>query len=194
VSRSTKGAISELLVAGDLLFKGYEVFRAVSPACSCDLIAQKNGRLTRIEVRTGALNKNGSVCFPKKSRDIDHHDHFSVFNRLRWCFSALVWRFTLLSDLLTRAARISSGVRDIGAGDADSQGVRARSCFVRVPAGRRTRTVDRHRLQDRVVDLKRKRVRAAKCAADCGADRYGTLDGGTSFRICNLHGGLHDNR
>jgi hypothetical protein len=55
-STNTTGAISELEVSADLLKKGYEVFRAVSPSCSCDLIAHKNGKLLKIEVRTGSIN------------------------------------------------------------------------------------------------------------------------------------------
>src|SRR5207244_171702 len=48
---STVGAISELRVACDLLEKKYEVFRAISAACSCDLAVLKNGKLLRIEVK-----------------------------------------------------------------------------------------------------------------------------------------------
>ena len=33
--------------------KGYEVFRACSPSSSCDLAILKNGKLLKIEVRTG---------------------------------------------------------------------------------------------------------------------------------------------
>jgi hypothetical protein len=43
---------------------------------------------------------------------------------------------------------------------------------------------DRLLAQDRVPHLKRERVRGANCVADFCADRYGTLDGGTRFRIC----------
>lgn len=49
----TVGALSELLTSVDLLLKGYEVFRAISPACSCDLAVLKNHKLLRVEVRTG---------------------------------------------------------------------------------------------------------------------------------------------
>jgi hypothetical protein len=51
--KATLGAVSELRVASDLLARGYDVFRAVSPVCSCDLVALKNGNLHRVEVRTG---------------------------------------------------------------------------------------------------------------------------------------------
>lgn len=56
----TTGAISELRVAADLLTKGYEVFRAVSAHCSCDLAILRDGKLIRVEVRTGYIhNTNG---------------------------------------------------------------------------------------------------------------------------------------
>lgn len=48
------GALSELVVCTDLMQRKFDVCRAVSPACSCDLIAMRNGRMFRIEVRTGA--------------------------------------------------------------------------------------------------------------------------------------------
>ena len=52
VNTATVGAFGELLVAADLISKGYEVFRALSPACSCDLAILKEGKLFRVEVRT----------------------------------------------------------------------------------------------------------------------------------------------
>lgn len=52
ISSSTVGAVGELRVAADLLTKGFEVFRALSPTCSCDLLAMKDGRIIRIECRT----------------------------------------------------------------------------------------------------------------------------------------------
>ena len=60
--RSDVGATSELLVCADLLGRGFEVFRAVSPSTSCDLIALKHGRCVRIQVRTAKLyhRKDGS--------------------------------------------------------------------------------------------------------------------------------------
>jgi hypothetical protein len=47
------GAISEMMVCTDLLAKGNQVFRAVSPASDCDLIVQsQTGELLRVEVKT----------------------------------------------------------------------------------------------------------------------------------------------
>lgn len=53
IGRNTRGTINELLVASDLLKKGYEVFRAECPACSCDLIILNNLKPYRVEVKTG---------------------------------------------------------------------------------------------------------------------------------------------
>jgi hypothetical protein len=52
----TRGAIGEMLAAVDLLGRGYDVFRSVSPACPCDLVAMKDGKLLRVEVRMAARN------------------------------------------------------------------------------------------------------------------------------------------
>lgn len=59
IPRGTTGAVSELRVAADLLERGYEVFRAVSPSCSCDLAVLKDGKLVRVEVRTGYESPTG---------------------------------------------------------------------------------------------------------------------------------------
>src|SRR5277367_3349367 len=47
------GAASELRVAVDLFYKGYEVFRALAHTCSCDLLAIKDEKTVRVEVKTG---------------------------------------------------------------------------------------------------------------------------------------------
>jgi len=52
VNAGTKGAISELLVCADLLIKGFNIFRASSPSCPCDLVAINNGKPYRVEVKT----------------------------------------------------------------------------------------------------------------------------------------------
>ena len=49
----TVGALAELTVAIDLLQKGYEVYRSLSPSCSGDLLIEKNKEFLKIEVRTG---------------------------------------------------------------------------------------------------------------------------------------------
>ncbi len=75
----TIGAIGELAAGADLLRRGYEVFRALSPACSCDLIALRDGRLLRIEVRTGTRNlRTGHVAWSKSPADKARSDHYCV--------------------------------------------------------------------------------------------------------------------
>lgn len=58
---ATTGVISEYRVAIDLLKKNYEVFRAVSPSCSCDLAILKDGKILRVEVKTGHRTPIGAV-------------------------------------------------------------------------------------------------------------------------------------
>jgi hypothetical protein len=55
------GAIGELVVCADLLRRGYGVFRSVSPACSCDLIAMRGAALLRVEVTTGHIGTTGRM-------------------------------------------------------------------------------------------------------------------------------------
>ena len=71
----TVGAISELKVGADLLGKGFEVFRALSPSCSCDLAILRDGRLVRVEVTTGHRSSTGRVIHPSK---INRYDLLAV--------------------------------------------------------------------------------------------------------------------
>lgn len=63
---TTVGMISELVVCADLMRLGYEVFRAVSAASSCDLAVLKDGTLKRVEVTTGHRKNGGKVFHCKK--------------------------------------------------------------------------------------------------------------------------------
>lgn len=54
----------------DLLEKGFEVFRSLSPNCSCDLIIQKDNKLQRVEVRTGFVYKEKIAVSRKIRADI----------------------------------------------------------------------------------------------------------------------------
>lgn len=67
IPTATVGAIGELYVSLWLMRNGWDVYRALSPAASCDIAAIKEGRLYRFEVRTGHRNKARLVCYPKKS-------------------------------------------------------------------------------------------------------------------------------
>jgi hypothetical protein len=75
------GAISELAASVDLMIRGYEVFRALSPHASCDLIAISPGSLLRIEVRSARIGKHGGLSFPKSDRSRDGlpaFDHYAI--------------------------------------------------------------------------------------------------------------------
>uniref|UniRef100_A0A6M3IQ58 Uncharacterized protein n=1 Tax=viral metagenome TaxID=1070528 RepID=A0A6M3IQ58_9ZZZZ len=77
-SSGTTGAISELRVAVDLLSKGFNVFRSLSPNSPCDLAVLKNGRLRRIEVRTTFLGTSGKPnSAVNKKDDLSNIDHYA---------------------------------------------------------------------------------------------------------------------
>lgn len=65
IPTSTVGAMSELIVAVDLMKLGKHVFRALSPSCPCDLVILEGGKLITVEVRTGVRLKSGSLSYRK---------------------------------------------------------------------------------------------------------------------------------
>lgn len=95
VSSSTLGAASELIVAADLMTRGGAVFRATSPSCSCDLVLMTEGRLFRVEVKTGYFSTSGRMAHPRADPAL--HDILAVVVRpsgvvryLRTCGLALL--------------------------------------------------------------------------------------------------------
>lgn len=66
---STVGAISEIVACTDLMCKGFAVFRAMSPACTCDLIALRDGKCWRVEVTSAALGRSGTPYKLKGKHD-----------------------------------------------------------------------------------------------------------------------------
>ncbi len=54
-SQSTVGTMAELIASADLMNRGFEVFRALSPNASCDLIAKRGASVLRIEVKATVL-------------------------------------------------------------------------------------------------------------------------------------------
>jgi hypothetical protein len=70
------GAASELVVCVDLIRRGYDVFRAVSPQCSCDLIAMKGINVFRVEVRT-------SQVLPNKKMRASRHGKYDILALVR---------------------------------------------------------------------------------------------------------------
>lgn len=59
ISTGTVGALGELLVSADLMKKGYEVYRALSPSSSCDVLILKNNKMNTVEIRTGYRSTDG---------------------------------------------------------------------------------------------------------------------------------------
>lgn len=64
LATSTVGTIGELMVSVELLRLGFEVFRALSPACSSDLLLHKGGMAYRVEVKTTHYRADGRVNYP----------------------------------------------------------------------------------------------------------------------------------
>jgi len=69
LANSTVGAISEYRVVLELLSRGFNVFRATSPACPCDLIISKNQNILRVEVTTGKYSGVGKVWYAPHNTD-----------------------------------------------------------------------------------------------------------------------------
>lgn len=78
LSTGTLGALAELAVCVDLMRRGYAVFRALSPACYCDIIARKFETVWEIEVRTG-YERNGHL-YTTKGHD-DRVNCFALWNK-----------------------------------------------------------------------------------------------------------------
>jgi hypothetical protein len=64
VTPGTRGAINELRICGDLMNRGYTVYRALGPHAACDLIVVKAGTLLRLEVKTGQYRVTGTPTAP----------------------------------------------------------------------------------------------------------------------------------
>jgi hypothetical protein len=68
VSHSVCGSISELLVAADLLARGFMVYHPMARQKGLDLIAvSRSGQLLTIEVRSGKINDKGVLIYAKKT-------------------------------------------------------------------------------------------------------------------------------
>ena len=71
ISGQNVGALNELRVAADLLMKGFNVYRSVSSAASCDLLVFRNdGPILRVEVKTGYDRQNKIYRSPTSSKNI----------------------------------------------------------------------------------------------------------------------------
>lgn len=54
ITSPNAGAAGELLVCADLMYRGWHVYRCVSPQAPCDIMAWKGETLLRIECRSGS--------------------------------------------------------------------------------------------------------------------------------------------
>lgn len=66
------GAASEAVVAAYLMQRGIPVYRSMSPVAACDLIADFDGALFKIEVRSAKRDKTGRLIFtmPQERYDL----------------------------------------------------------------------------------------------------------------------------
>ena len=89
---STVGTINELLVAADLLQRGFQVFRALSPSCDCDLAVLIGKRLVRLEVTTGVQCQNGNASFAR--HDPGRYDAIAIMvsNAIRYTPAVETWK------------------------------------------------------------------------------------------------------
>lgn len=78
LSAGTVGALHEMVVAVDLMRRGWHVFRALSPSCPCDLVAfTPDGAPVRIEVRTSHRNSMGGILRTRTPKDAGRQDMFA---------------------------------------------------------------------------------------------------------------------
>jgi hypothetical protein len=69
VRNASRGVVAELVVAKDLLERGFEVFRAVSPQSPFDLVLYVHGEFYRVEVKCGSVSESGKpVCASFRNR------------------------------------------------------------------------------------------------------------------------------
>lgn len=73
ISTASKGTHGELLVSCFLIRAGFEVFRALSSAASCDLIVLKDYKMYRVEVRSN------SSSFTKPKPQMDDEGRYDIF-------------------------------------------------------------------------------------------------------------------
>lgn len=65
VPTKNMGAYTEMRVIMDLFKRGYEVYRAVSPSCTGDIVCETKEGLIKIDAVTGYANKNGTCHYGK---------------------------------------------------------------------------------------------------------------------------------
>ena len=79
VTKGSVGAAHEMLVAADLLKRGFDVYRSVSPTAHADIIIVNGSHILRVEVTTGTPNRRPSsrpLSWPPKVAS--RHDILAV--------------------------------------------------------------------------------------------------------------------
>lgn len=69
---STVGTISEHLVCLDLLKAGYYVFKSITPNSPYDIVATKENKSYKIEVRTGYYGEAGRLIYSTKTKHTEN--------------------------------------------------------------------------------------------------------------------------
>ncbi len=77
ISTGSMGAVGEMIVASDLLLRGFAVYRAVSQSSPCDLIATRGDAILRVEVTKGIRTMLGCVNWAK--HDEKNYDHLAIY-------------------------------------------------------------------------------------------------------------------
>ena len=78
VNPTVIGTISELLVAADLMARGYTAFFPLVRTCKLDLVATSHDGtiVLRIEVRSGHRGRDGKIKY--STRPSDQRDHYAI--------------------------------------------------------------------------------------------------------------------
>lgn len=86
------GGIGEMLVCADLLSRGHDVFRAINQHCHCDLVAIKDGLISRVEVRSVKVNSEGRI-YPTlvNTDDCDLYAFVTPDGRIEYMTPAEAW-------------------------------------------------------------------------------------------------------
>lgn len=71
------GACAEMVICADLLRRGYDVYRSLSPNADCDLIISFKGKLCRVEVKS-AIYKRGRPMFRRERLDQTKFDMLAL--------------------------------------------------------------------------------------------------------------------
>lgn len=68
-TNGNSGAVTEHIVAADLLSKGYEVFRSCGPNSNADIVARNANEVLFVESRAYSIRSDGTISFIIKESD-----------------------------------------------------------------------------------------------------------------------------